>query len=154
MAFSWLSVYGQRLFSSSTIQGKFVHKEEESFNQTRYKDASVGYQTVQKDGVWFSYANQVYEGIRTTFLIDVLPKSTQNFNIAVKYINQHHSEETDLILYVGNIKWFGTGLIKIPRKYEPKRFNFMGKALDKKSLPKSIWNIENWDTNLSNYDLI
>ena len=154
MVFSWLSIYAQRLFSSSSIQNKYIHKEEESFNQTRYKDASVGYQTVQKDGVWFSYTNQVYEGIRTTFLIDVLPKSTQNFNTAVKYIYQHHSKDTDLILYVGYIKWFGSGLIKIPRKYEPKRFNFMGKALDKKSLPKSIWNAEYWDTNLSNYDLI
>lgn len=154
MVFSWLSIYTQRLWATSSVEERFIHKEEKSFNETRYNDPSVGYKTVCENGVWFSYATQVYEGIRTTFLIDVLPKSTRNFNTAVKYIYQNHSTETDLILYVGNIKCSGTGLIKIPRKYEPKRFNFMGKALDKKSLPKSIWEVYSWDTNLSNYDLI
>lgn len=154
MVFSWLSIHIQRLFASASVQERSIHKEEESFNQTRYNDTSVGYHTVNNKGTWFSYANQEYEGIRTTFLIDVLPKSTRSFNTAVKYIHKHHSEETDLILYVGNIRCLGTGLIKIPRKYEPKRFNFMGKVLNKKSIPKSIWDVNNWDTNLSNYDLI
>lgn len=154
IVFSWLSIHIQRLWATDSMQKRLIHKEEKSFNQTRYKDASVGYHTINEKGVWFSYANQEYEGIRTTFLIDVLPKSTRGFNAAVKYIYQHHFDETDLILYVGNINCSGTGLIKIPRKYEPKRFNFMGTALNKNSIPKSIWNINDWDTNLSNYDLI
>ena len=45
-------------------------------------------------------------------------------------------------------------MIKVPRKLEPKRFYFLGKVLDESFENESIYNIKNWDVNLSNYDLL
>lgn len=47
-----------------------------------------------------------------------------------------------------------TGFIKLPIKLNPKNYNITGKIPSKRNeYPVDIWQIENWDTNLSNYDL-
>jgi hypothetical protein len=45
-------------------------------------------------------------------------------------------------------------LITMPHKYEPKHFNFTCKVLEKGYLDDSLYDINNWDVNLSNYDLL
>jgi uncharacterized protein YfeS len=46
------------------------------------------------------------------------------------------------------------GMIKIPKKIEPKQFNFSIKILDNNIKSENIENIKNWDVNLSSYDLL
>lgn len=53
------------------------------------------------------------------------PKSSRNFNKALQYLIEHQGKEFDLILYIGSIPSLYTGLIRIPERFEPKRFNFM-----------------------------
>ena len=96
-----------------------------------------------------------HEGVRTAFIVDVSPKSPRNFVDAVKYLLKHHSKEFDLVLYPGELPFGVTGMIKLPRKVEPKNFNMTANILDKEAVDESvIYDIRNWDTNLSNYDLI
>jgi hypothetical protein len=45
-------------------------------------------------------------------------------------------------------------MIKIPHKFEPKEFNMAVKILDKSLDKETLLNMNNWDVNLSNYDLI
>lgn len=162
-ALSWMNMFskiGTRLFvlmsslwASSKIESRLIEKEVASFNETRYK-RSNDYVIAEDKACSFVYRIRKQENIRTAFLIDVNPKSSINFNRAIRYIINKENQKFDLLMYVGNINVAGTGMIKIPEKYEPKKFNFMGKVLDEKGFDERIWDIENWDTNLSNYDLI
>lgn len=141
------------LFASKKIMKYEIEKEIETFNDTRYKRSNE-YVVVKKTNFSFVYRIQEHDKVRTGFLVDVFPKSSSNFNQAIKFMIEHDGKSFDLLMYVGNVKAKGLGLIKLPSKYEPKKFNFMGKILDSDKITKDVWNIWNWDTNLSNYDLI
>lgn len=144
----WVGV--SSLFASSKVFHYRIEKDLESYNATRYK---------RNDGVYsfgdgFVYKVIDYEGIRTAFLIDVFEKSPKNFCKAVKSIMKKDGMNFDILLYPGRLCFRCCGMVKIPHKYEPKRFVLTGKLLDKSFEFEGFWDINNWDTNLSNYDLI
>lgn len=143
------------LFASSQIKSASIVKHEESYNQTRYLRGDQNYVIhVFDDGLKIYYKIKNHEGIRTAFLIDLSQKTSKSFVKAVRYIVKKHSVDFDLLLYPGWLNFKNNGMFCIPRKFEPKSFNFTGKILNKESIEKDVWDIRNWDTNLSNYDLI
>lgn len=143
------------LFASSKVISPSITKDAESYNKTRYLRGDADYGHADLGDGFMHYKITNHEGVRTAFIIDIDRKSPRNFNRAVRYLLKNHSREFDLILYPGWLPFKNTGMIKLPRKLEPKNFNLTGKLLAKKGeLPDDIWNIANWDTNLSNYDLI
>ncbi len=148
----WVSVSGA--LASGKVAEFPVHKEEASYNSSRYKRGDGNYSTADLGDATLYYKIKEHEGVRTAFIIDITRKSPANFVRAVKHILRNHGREFDLILYPGWLPFGITGLIRLPRRFEPKNFNFTGKILDKEAIPKEIWDISNWDTNLSNYDLI
>lgn len=149
----WLEI--SLLFANKRVVAFPIHKEVESYNAVRYQRMDGNYERVEISGLEFFYKVKVHEGVRTAFLIDVTQKSAHNFCRAVRYIIRHEHKQFDLLLYMGFLPFRITGMIRIPRKYEPKNFNFVGIALDKKIFANDlIYNIHNWDVNLSNYDLI
>ena len=112
------------------------------------------YSIVHLPDLDFVYKVEDYEGTRAAFLIDVTQKSAKNFCKAAKYIWKQEKKNCDIVLYVGVLPFGCTGFIKIPRKYEPKKFNFTA-VLNSTIINKKEFNdINNWDMNLSNYDLI
>lgn len=159
---NWLSMFGSRLFvfGCSLIANKkaaefIIHKDEPTYNPYRYKyfDGNYGYAKLKHGD--FHYKIQEHESIKTAFIIDVSPKSSRNFVNAVQHLLKHHSKEFDLVLYPGELPFRVTGMVRLPRKMEPKNFNMTANILDKQLIDESIvYNIQNWDTNLSNYDLI
>ena len=148
----WVGFLG--LFANPDIYDYQIHKEEESYNRMRYSRQDGDYRKINERGCEFVYKIMRYDHIWTAFLIDVSPKSSRNFNKALQYLIEHQGKEFDLILYIGSIPSLYTGLIRIPERFEPKRFNFMGRILDSKSIDNAIWDLHLWDTNLSNYDLL
>jgi hypothetical protein len=155
ITFSWIWIYLMAIFSSKKESSFLIEKDFESFNESRYKRMDANYSVVCENKLWFAYKLINYEGIKTIFLIDVAKKSSNNFNKAIRYIVKKHHSEFDILLYVGHLPFGRTGLIKVPSKYEPKNFNFAAKIFDNSKLEKSdIFNINNWDVNLSNTDLI
>lgn len=159
---SWFSMAGCRLWVAccSLLASKkefsfTIHKDEESYNPTRYQRFGGDYGFAQlKHGVCH-FKLKEHEGVRTAFILDVSPKSSRNYVDAVKYLLNHHRKEFDLVLYPGELPFRVTGMIRLPRKIEPKHFNMTGNVIDKQVLEeKVIYDIKNWDTNLSNYDLI
>lgn len=148
----WLGV--SSLFAAKEVSHFMIEKETETFNATRYKRMDGNYSIVHLPELDFVYKVEHYEGIRAAFLIDVTQKSANNFCKAAKYIWKHEKNNCDIVLYVGVLPFGCTGFIKIPRKYEPKRFNFTA-VLNSKIIDRKEFNdIRNWDMNLSNYDLI
>ncbi len=148
--FCWMWVGVSSVFASSKVATFKYEKDLASYNKTRYKRYSGGYSVC--DG--FAYKVMDFDGIRAAFLIDVFEKSPKNFCKAVRHIMKHDGSKFDILLYPGCLPFGVSGMIKIPHKYEPKRFAFMAKLLDKSYKDNALWNIRNWDTNLSNYDLI
>lgn len=143
------------LFASNKIAEFPIQKDINSYNDSRYKRGDSDYSHLDLGDGYLHYKIKDHEGVRTAFIIDIDKKSPKNFNKAVRYLLKNHSKEFDLILYPGYLPFKNTGMIRLPRKFEPKNFHFTGKMLAKKGeLPEDIWDIKNWDTNLSNYDLI
>ena len=63
--------------------------------------------------------------------------------------------ECGLFLYVGHLHFTPISMIKIPRKFEPKSFRFDCRILDKEKLSKEdVLNLDNWEVDLSSYDLL
>jgi hypothetical protein len=87
--------------------------------------------------------------------MDVFVKSARNFNAAIKHIIKHHHNEIDLLLYVGRLPFRLCGLITVPRRFSPKNFHFLGQLLQEEVIETDLFfNLDNWDINLSNYDLL
>lgn len=147
-------VHISSLFASKGVSSFLIEKDEETFNETRYKRMGGNYSKVSLSGLDFVYKVEDYDGIRAAFLIDVTQKSAKNFCRAAKYIWKQEKKNCDIILYVGVLSFNKTGFIKIPRKYEPKKFNFTAILNTKVLGKKDFYDISSWDMNLSNYDLI
>jgi hypothetical protein len=148
------------IFLTSLFAGKktcrfAVEKEPETYNATRYRRFDGKYIRTRYKGSEFVYKLMGYEGIRSVFLIDVFEKSAVNFNRAVQYIVKNHHQEFDILLYVGVLPFRWHGLLRVPEKLAPKKFYFIGEILQKEQIDRSlIFTLDNWDVNLSNYDLL
>lgn len=150
---AWVGI--SSLVASSKRAVFSIEKDSSSYNESRYKRSDGKYNNVDLgNGITAYYKIKEHEGIRTAFLIDISEKSPKSFNRVVRHIVRNHCKEFDILLYPGYLPFANTGMIRIPHRFEPKKFNLTGKLLVKKSLPDEIWQINNWDTNLSNYDLI
>lgn len=151
----WLACNGMGL--NTDTYKPLIHKDNETYNHTRYKRMDGNYQHVKLPDSEFYYKVKEHEGVRTAFLIDVVGKTEKSFHRAVKYILKKEKANADLLMYVGSIPKTirRIGLIKIPRKYEPKHFYMTGMLYDKNNVGETVfYNIANWDVNLSDYDII
>ena len=153
-AFVWCYVYFTGLFASKMVTQFKIEKDAESYNATRYKRMDGDYNIVNDGDLEFFYKCMPFKGIRAAFLIDVTGKSANHFNQAVKYILKHNRNDFDVILYVGNLYFANSGLIKVPNKFAPKQFNFIIKFFDKSFNNDMVKDIRNWDVNLATYDVI
>lgn len=142
------------LVSNKTINTFLVDKDRTLYDSYRYKWFNNSYKQITLDNFRFVYRIVLHEGIRTVFLLDMDNVSSHNILRAVSYIRKKNGKEFDLLMYVGWLPCKHLPLIKLPRKLEPKNFNFTGKFLDKENIDDRFFNIENWNVNLSCYDLI
>jgi GNAT superfamily N-acetyltransferase len=161
-ALNWLSIFLAHLFvliTSLFAGNKTYHfpieKESETYNRTRYTQSDGNYHVESCKGSGFVYKIMDYEEVRTAFLIDVFVKSAGNFNAAVMHIIKRHHNEIDLLLYVGRLPFGLRGLFTVPRCFSPKNFHFLGQLLQEEVIETDLFfNFNNWDINLSNYDLL
>ena len=153
-SYLWLAV--SRVGAKTEISKPYIHKDDETYNPTRYKRMDGNYNHVKLDDFEFYYKIKLQEGVRTAFLIDVVGKSERRFQKAVKYIVRVEKNKFDLLMYIGHLPTDvkRIGLIKIPHKFEPKHFYMTGKVCDKSLDKKLIYEIKNWDVNMSDYDLL
>ena len=153
-AFAWSYVYLTGVFARKDVTSFKIEKDAESYNATRYKRMDGNYQIVRDGDLEFFYKCMSFKGVRAAFLIDVTGKSARHFNQVVKYILKHDSKNFDVVLYVGNLYFSNSGLIKVPRRFAPKQFNFIIKFFDKSFNNDMVKDISNWDVNLATYDVI
>ena len=143
--------------SSSTKQScAIIKKARPQFHQTRFNwfnpEDYHKYNDSEMRCVWKVSA---FEGIKASFLMDVHPLIKKNFDKAVRLMVEDKKSECGLFLYVGHLHFTPISMIKIPRKFEPKSFRFDCRILDKEKLSKEdVLNLDNWEVDLSSYDLL
>lgn len=133
-----------------------IHRNQDSFEKTRYKWFNPDdYRFYKDDKMSCSWKCADFEGVRAAFLLDVYPMTPKNFNKAVRVMFMEEKKKLGVFLYVGNLQFTPISMLKIPLKVAPKNFNFVAQVLDKKNLnSEDIFNMDNWDINLSSYDLL
>ena len=149
----WVFMMG--LFASTKQFSFPIEKDIETYDPPRYsKNINDVYQSVWINDAVMHYRIKEHEGVRTAFIIDVSKKTSKNYVDSVKYLIKNEGKNIDLILYPGLLPFKVTGMIRIPKKFAPKRLSLTVMALEENLFGDDIWKINNWDTNLSNYDLI
>ena len=106
------------------------------------------------DGGRCFYRIYLDEGsVRTLYIIDVVPLTSKNFIQAVREVYTIANKRADLILYVGKLAFHPTGLIRIPRSKQPRRIMMCGKLLSNQLMNEHVFAVENWNINISNFDV-
>lgn len=152
--FAWCVIQWSRFSKNNQLCEYQYQKEHSTFDKGRYNWYDGNYQTVEIGDVTAHYKVSNHEGVKTAFIIDVTPRSKRMFDAVVREVYKREGKSIDLIMYVGHLTFSPMSLIKMPHKYEPKHFNFTCKPLEKEVFDDSLYDIDNWDVNLSNYDLI
>lgn len=152
--FSWFLIQISKISISNKVYEPRYVKDRSSFNQTRYKWFGGDYKHIIKDNIEVHYRVQNHDDVKTAFILDVYPISKYAFNKAIREVYRAEKANISLIMYVGNLPFSPLNLVKMPRKWEPKHFNFTCKPLIKGYFDDSIYDINNWSVNLSNYDLL
>ena len=92
-------------------------------------------------------------GIRTLYLLDVWPMTPAAMDEMVREVYQRHRNDVDLIMYVGRLPFRSLRLIKVPHRLDPQKIRMTGKVLVEGAVPDSIFDINNWNVNVSNFDV-
>jgi hypothetical protein len=99
---------------------------------------------------------KIYEeegGIRTLYIIDVVPLTAASLARAVKQICRTAANAVDIIIYVGKLPSRPAGLWKAPESKKPQRIRMTGKILIPGVIDNSVFNINNWSVNISDFDV-
>lgn len=129
-------------------------KDRKNFDNVRYKWFGANYQIKTAGDIKYVYKDSIFKGKRATFILDVYPLTRQNFDRCVREVFAEKKNETPIIIYVGNLYFIPLSMFKIPHWLEPKHFHFVSKFLIPDRVSEDSLNINNWELNLSNYDLI
>lgn len=156
LLFSKLILFSSYLSFSNKKDNCIITKLRPQFENIRFKWFNPkDYHICKIDDMQYVWKISSFNGIKACFLMDVYPLTPKNFNKAVRGMVNNAKEECGLFLYVGHLKFTPLSMIKIPRRFEPKTFRFDCRILDKKKILKEdIFNIDNWEIDLSSYDLL
>jgi hypothetical protein len=92
-------------------------------------------------------------GVRTAYILDVIPLVPSSFLHAVRASFRALKREADIIMYVGTPTFKPPGLIRLPRSKEPKLIRMCGKILLPDQIDKQIIDISAWELNIANIDV-
>ena len=126
----------------------------ENFNKSRYND-NKDYKFVDSENCKLIYKivkNKKYNDAKIIYIIDVFPLTKENLEKSVKKLKKL-TIGIDLIIYVGKLKTVPSNLLKIPDFILKKQTYVSGIVLDSTQINDSIFDISNWNINLSNFDI-
>jgi hypothetical protein len=141
-----------RIPKNSEVKCEIAKVIDKQFEQHRYDESysRIGL----ADGAECIY--KIYEeegGIRTLYIIDVVPLTAASLARAVKQICRIAFDAVDIIIYVGKLPSRPAGLWKVPDSKKPRRIRMTGKILIPNAIDSSVFNIDNWRVNISDFDV-
>jgi hypothetical protein len=123
----------------------------EQFESHRYNH---GHHTVKLAEGKCAYCTCLEEGrVRTTYLVDVAPLTARCFAQAVRAVYGRVAGQVDLLLYVGRLPFRARGLVRVPASRRPRQIHMCGRILDPAVVDDRIFDMENWNVNISNFDV-
>jgi hypothetical protein len=151
-AFCKLATRFCRIPKNSKIKYDIVKVVDKQFERHRYdgsysridlgEAAECIYKTYEED-----------DGIRTLYIIDVVPLTTVSLARAVKQICLTAVKTVDIIIYVGKLPSRPAGLWKVPDSKKPRKIRMTGKILIPDVIDSSVFNMNNWSVNISDFDV-
>jgi hypothetical protein len=63
------------------------------------------------------------------------------------------ANHADVLLYVGRLPFRPGGCLRVPSRWEPRQIRLCGKVLRPEIVDERVFNIVNWNVNLSNFDV-
>jgi hypothetical protein len=92
-------------------------------------------------------------GAKALHILDVWPMTPAAMDETIRDVLLRYGSVVDLILYVGRLPFTPRRLVKVPHRLEPQKIRMTGKVLVKGAVPDSIFDIDNWNVNVSNFDV-
>ena len=131
------------------------------FTDWRYRIFPTRYTSIDlPDGGTAIYATELYYPItgippqlRTGILIDVSPLTKPNFDACVRQILER-DPALSVLAYQGYLRFQPRDMLRIPAKYEKQPWTLAGKILISGQVDARVFDLNNWNINLSNGDLV
>jgi hypothetical protein len=92
-------------------------------------------------------------GAKALHILDVWPMTPAAMDETIREVLLRYGSVVDLILYVGRLPFSPRRLVKVPQGLEPQKIRMTGKILVEGAVPESIFDIDNWNVNVSNFDV-
>lgn len=119
------------------------HRYDESYSRIDlWEGAQCIYKIYEEEG-----------GIQTLYIIDVVPLTAASLARAVKQICRTAVDAVDIIIYVGKLPSRPAGLWKVPDSKKPQRIRMTGKILIPDIIDSSVFDMNNWSVNISDFDV-
>ena len=118
-----------------------------------YKFYGPEYHRIETGHIRIIYRIVNEDGIKTGYLLTAEENGMRTFKSFRKAILTLLSHRVDMILYVGQIGFFQTLLLKVPMRFEPKRLPMTCDLISRNERYKDMFDIRNWDFGLKNYDV-
>jgi len=125
----------------------------ENFNNSRYNNKDYKFHHNKDYKLIYKIVdNKKYNNAKIIYLIDVLPLTEKNLEKSIEEFNKLKID-FDAVVYIGKLKTTPRNFLKIPDFLLKKQTYVSGKILDSSQIKEKIFNISNWNINLSNFDI-
>lgn len=150
LAKTWMGI--GRATNQDTLSYPIEKVDDEQCEKHRYDES---YKRIQLGANGFCVRKTYNEdvGTRVTYIIDVVPLTPVVFAEAVCKTYESVKTETDMIMYVGKQPFSPPGLFRVPDSKKPQRIRMTGKILIPEVVNDSVFDIKNWNVNISNFDV-
>ena len=134
---------------------------DDGFSCWRYGIFPTNYTTIALPGGGVAiYATELHYPIagiprwlRVGLLIDVFPLSSENFDAAIEAIPRREPA-LNVLAYQGYLPFEPRGMLQVPARYERQPWTLAGRILTRDQIDDRIFEIRQWNINLSNGDLV
>lgn len=123
-----------------------------SFFPTDYRTAEAAAATGIYTGKTFWDLPGAPAGARLSFLIDVWPPTQAAIDAVVADIARREAD-IDYLIYPGLIPFQPRRMLRVPRRFEKPRYHLGGRILRPDVVDDRLYDLANWNVNLSNTDL-
>lgn len=122
-------------------------------NYVKYKLDGHLYTVLKEDNISIAYRVVDEDGVRTGYVVDASIDGRRSACVFTKVARILLGENVDIIIYVGKMGIFQTLFIKVPKRFEPKRLPLMFDSFINDDEMMSVYNINEWDFGILNYDV-
>lgn len=111
------------------------------------------YARASSDGCEYCYRICDENGVSAAYIMYFTENSRRTGRALCAALRDIMAKNPDIIIHVGKMPFRQCAMIRLPRKFEPKRLPLVFDRLSESELPENISNMAEWDFGLSNYDV-